>query len=62
MKKLIIITLTIIGFAIAAQLDYNTAVAEDNSFDTTYMTDWACMDDCRDQGYQWGYCQRVCSY
>jgi hypothetical protein len=25
-------------------------------------TDYKCMGDCQAQGYQYGYCQSVCSY
>lgn len=25
-------------------------------------TDWRCVNDCIDQGYQWGYCKKICSW
>ena len=25
-------------------------------------TDWKCMADCGNAGYQYGYCKRICSY
>ncbi len=25
-------------------------------------TDFKCMADCQHQGYQYGYCKRICSY
>ena len=27
-----------------------------------FLTDWKCMTDCRQQGYSWGYCKKLCSY
>lgn len=26
------------------------------------LTDYKCMTDCVNQGYQYGYCQKLCSY
>lgn len=26
------------------------------------MTDWNCMQDCLDKGYQYGYCKKMCQY
>lgn len=28
----------------------------------TSLVDYTCVSDCMKQGYQWGYCQRICSY
>lgn len=25
-------------------------------------TDYGCMSDCRDMGYQYGYCKQLCEY
>lgn len=26
------------------------------------MTDYACFHDCRDGGYSYGYCMKLCEY
>jgi len=26
------------------------------------MTDWTCVSDCTQQGYQWGLCKKICTW
>ena len=49
MKKLIVAVLLVLAVAATAWARYK-------------QIDYKCVSDCLAQGYQYGYCIRVCSY